>query len=97
VPEEWHERYAAGEANLGLYRSKGWKVLTKNGMVTPCERYRVCPIRDYTDRGRLESYWVDNYCLVSNRSCVRYQMEERGGAYHHPDNMLPDGTMREGL
>ncbi|MBN2357873.1 MAG: uracil-DNA glycosylase [Deltaproteobacteria bacterium] len=64
-------------------------------MVTPCGWYRVCPIKDHTDRGRLESYWVDNYCLVSNRSCVRYQMEERGA--YHADNMLPDGTTREGL
>jgi len=95
VPEGWHERYVPGAPDLALYRNKGWEILTRMGMVTPCKWYPVCPIRDYTDRGRLESYWVDNYCMVDSRTCVRYQMEESG--VYHPDNILPDGTTREGL
>ncbi|MBN2721063.1 MAG: uracil-DNA glycosylase [Proteobacteria bacterium] len=64
-------------------------------MVTPCDWYPVCPIKGYTDQGRLETFWVDNYCMVGSKRCVRYRMEEKG--LFHPDNMLPDGTTREGL
>jgi hypothetical protein len=60
-----------------------------------CKWYYSCPIKYFTDQGKLESYWVENYCLKGNKNCIRYQMEERGE--YHPDNMLPDGTIREGL
>jgi len=33
--------------------------------------------------------------LIENRSCIRYQIEERGEP--HPDWMLPDGTLDEKL
>jgi predicted metallo-beta-lactamase superfamily hydrolase len=95
VSEHWHERYAAGAADLDPYRRGGWALLLEKGMVKPCDWYRASPICEDTDRGGLESYWVDNYCLVGNRNCVRYQMKERGG--RPPDNLLPDGTVREGL
>ncbi len=60
-----------------------------------CKWYNTCPIKKFTDQGKLEKYWVENYCLGGNKNCIRYQMEERGE--YHPDNMLPDGTIREGL
>jgi hypothetical protein len=63
--------------------------------ITPCKWYPVCPIRVYTERGDLERYWVETYCLAGNRNCLRYRMEEQGK--RHPDNMLPDGRIRDGL
>ena len=60
-----------------------------------CKWYHCCPINYYTKRGLLERKWVEEYCLIGNKDCVRYHMEERGE--YHPDNMLPDGTVREGL
>jgi hypothetical protein len=32
---------------------------------------------------------------VGNKDCVRYQKEERGE--YHPDNMLPNGEIKEDL
>lgn len=60
-----------------------------------CKWYSVCPIKYFTDSGKLEKYWVENYCLVNNKKCVRYEMEEKGE--FHPDNLLPDGTVRKDL
>lgn len=61
----------------------------------PCKWYSCCPIRRYTDAGKLERCWVEHYCLVGNTQCLRYRMEERHEP--HPDNMLPDGQIREDL
>jgi hypothetical protein len=63
--------------------------------IKPCKWYSCCPIRLFTEQGKLERHWVENYCLVGNENCVRYRMEEKNE--YHPDNMLPDGTLREGL
>jgi hypothetical protein len=67
----------------------------KEGSHTPCKWYYCCPIRTYTEQGKLERYWIENYCLAGNKSCIRYQMEEKGE--YHPSNMLPDGEIREDL
>ncbi|MBN1439996.1 MAG: hypothetical protein JW929_11360 [Anaerolineales bacterium] len=95
VPDAWHAEYASGKADAGSYRIPGWKALIDKGRITPCRWYPVCPIREYTERGELERYWVEAYCLVGNRNCLRYRMEEQGKP--HPDNLLPDGEIREGL
>jgi hypothetical protein len=58
-----------------------------------CKWYQVCPIKYYTDKGILDDFWVKNYCLIGNKECVRYIMEERGE--YHPDNMLPDGSIKD--
>jgi hypothetical protein len=50
-------------------------------------------MKAYTKQGKLERYWIENYCLVDNRYCHRYQMEEQG--QYHPDFMLPNGKMRK--
>lgn len=63
--------------------------------VTPCKWYRTCPIRRYTEQGRIESKWVERYCLVGNPDCVRYQMEAAGA--FHLDHMLPNGELRQEL
>ncbi len=60
-----------------------------------CEWYYCCPIKRFTDEGKLERYWVEHYCLVGNKSCVRYQKEKRGE--YHPDELLPNGEIREDL
>jgi len=60
-----------------------------------CKWYSVCPIKEYTDSGLLDPKWVDSFCKGGWEKCVRYQMEERG--VPHPDWMLPDGSLDEGL
>ncbi len=67
----------------------------KEQKAKPCIWYSCCPIRTYTDQGKLERIWVENYCLAGDKSCVRYQMESKGKA--HPDNMLPNGEIRKEL
>lgn len=44
----------------------------------------------FYEEGKLEARWVEKYCHGNWKTCIRYQMEERGEP--HPDNMLPDGT-----
>lgn len=95
VPENWHEAYKEKRADFNDYRRQGWIVLREKKKVSPCVWYDTCPIKSYSDRGFLETFWVDQYCLVNNNSCVRYQMEKAGES--HPDNMLPDGTLRDDL
>lgn len=91
VPSGWHEAYSRGEEDIEIYRIKGWKALIEHDVIAPCQWYSVCPIKQFTDAGRLDRYWVENYCLVGNTGCVRYAMEERGE--YHPDSMLPNGEM----
>ncbi|MHA1792809.1 MAG: uracil-DNA glycosylase [Promethearchaeota archaeon] len=61
----------------------------------PCKWYRVCPVKRYCDSGKIDRKWVEEYCLVGNKDCVRYKLEEKG--IYHPNNMLPDGSIREDL
>ncbi|MBN1533950.1 MAG: uracil-DNA glycosylase [Spirochaetes bacterium] len=67
----------------------------RRGRIRPCKWYSCCPIKRFTEAGRLNRYWIENYCLVGSKSCIRYQMEERGE--YHPDAMLPNGEIREDL
>jgi hypothetical protein len=60
-----------------------------------CKWYPVCPIKYFVDHGLLDEKWVNEYCLVGNKECIRYQMEESG--HYHPDNMLPNGEIKEDL
>lgn len=60
-----------------------------------CKWYFCCPIKYYVENDKLERKWIEEYCLVSNKACVRYEMEERG--IPHPDNLLPNGEIREDL
>ena len=55
----------------------------------------MCPIKYFVDHGLLDEKWVNEYCLVGNKECIRYQMEESG--HYHPDNMLPNGEIKEDL
>ena len=61
----------------------------------PCIWFSVCPMKRFYEAGKLEKYWIEEYCLKANPACVRKKMEDEGR--YHPDNMLPDGTIRKGL
>ncbi len=60
-----------------------------------CKWYPICPITYYIKQGLLDPKWGENYCLIGNHDCIRYQMEEQGK--FHPDQMLPDGTIDKSL
>jgi hypothetical protein len=60
-----------------------------------CKWYQICPIKYFVDHDKLDRKWVENYCLVGNTNCIRYQMEESGQS--HPDNMLPNGYIDQDL
>jgi len=66
-----------------------------NVLLKPCKWYPVCPIKHFTDQGKLDPQWVQLYCRGDWESCVRYHMEEN--SEYHPDWMLPDGTLDEQL
>ena len=59
-------------------------------IMAKCKWYDVCPIVRFVEEGRLDRKWIEKYCLVGNKKCIRYQMEEKDEP--HPDNLLPDGT-----
>jgi hypothetical protein len=48
-------------------------------------------MKRFYEEGKLDEKWVKEYCWGDNSRCVRKRMEEAGE--HHPDNMLPDGTI----
>jgi len=64
-------------------------------LLTDCKWYPVCPMKRYYEGGYLEKEWIDRYCQGDWKSCIRYQMEERGE--FHPVWMLPDGNFDERL
>jgi uracil-DNA glycosylase family 4 len=66
-----------------------------NVVFTECKWYPVCPMKRYSEQGKLSGEWIERYCRGDWERCVRYQMEERGE--FHPDRMLPDGTLHEEL
>lgn len=60
-----------------------------------CHWYEVCPMKYFYEKGLLEEKWVADYCWVCNPHCIRKKLEEQGK--YHPDNMLPDGSIRKEL
>lgn len=67
--------------------------LNKKGKI--CKWYQICPIKYFVDSGKLNREWVENYCLIGNKECVRYKLEENGK--FHPDSLLPDGEINKDL
>ncbi len=59
-----------------------------------CKWYNVCPLRKLEKEGKISYRWRKEYCKTEEnwKNCKRYQMEEEGIA--HPDNMMPDGTIK---
>ncbi len=64
-------------------------------MKTECKWFYVCPINYFTQEGKLDKHWVNDYCKNNWNNCVRYYKEEHG--IYHPDNMLPDGKIDKNL
>jgi len=95
VNKDWHRDYAQGTGSCDRYRIKGWETLVEREKISPCRWYHCCPIKRFTEQGKLDRYWIENYCLVGNKECIRYQMEEKGE--YHPNNMLPNGVARTSL
>jgi len=60
-----------------------------------CKWYKCCPIKFFVENGKLEKKWVEEYCLIGNKNCIRYKLEMKNKP--HPDNMLPNGEIREEL
>jgi len=60
-----------------------------------CKWIDVCPLRRFEMEGLLDNKWKKHYCEKDFEKCKRYQMQEKG--QFHPDNMLPDGTIKEDL
>jgi DNA polymerase len=63
----------------------------------PCKWYSVCPLRKYEREGRISLVWAEKFCESDDVwiACERYKLEEQN--IYHPDHMLPDGTMGQGL
>jgi len=60
-----------------------------------CKWYCCCPIRYYTEDGKLDKKWSEKYCHGNWEKCIRYQKEEN--EIYHPDNLLPNGEIDENL
>jgi len=63
----------------------------------PCRWIDVCPLRAYEKKGLISERWKKEYCKTDDnwKNCRRYQMTEK--CEHHPDNMMPDGTINKSL
>jgi len=64
-------------------------------LLRDCEWYPVCPMKRFYEEGKLDKKWIELYCKGDWKSCIRYQMVEKGEV--HPDWMLPDGTLDKKL
>ncbi len=64
-------------------------------LLKDCKWFLVCPMKRFYEQGKLDKKWIELYCKGDWESCVRYQMEKQGR--FHPDWMLPDGSLEEGL
>ena len=60
-----------------------------------CKYFPGCPMREFLLKGKLEKKWVENYCFNNHKNCKRYERAEKGNIA--PDNMLPNGEIREDL
>ena len=60
-----------------------------------CYYYNICPMKIFYEEGKIERFWVENYCFKGGENCKRKEMEEKG--IPHPDNMLPDGKIDPNL
>ena len=64
-------------------------------IMNECKWYPICPIKRFTEQGKINKYWVKNYCKGEWNNCIRYKMEEQGE--YHPDWMMPDGNIDKKL
>ena len=52
-------------------------------------------MKRFYEEGKLDRKWIEKFCKGNWKSCIRYQIEEKG--IPHPDNMLPNGDIDENL
>jgi len=64
-------------------------------MSKTCKWFEVCPLKRYYEEGKLKKKWIEDYCKGDYKNCVRYKMVEKG--IPNPDNMLPNGEIRDDL
>ena len=64
-------------------------------MKKTCKWYNCCPINFFVKKNMLDQKWIENYCLIGNKECVRYKLEEKNEP--HPDNLLPNGEIKDNL
>lgn len=93
VPDDWHRDYSKGKTSFDDYREKSWETLIKKRKVEPCKWYDFCPIPKLARERKIDKYWVENYCLVGNKNCVRYKQEEKGIPHKR---ILPNGEKLNG-
>jgi len=62
---------------------------------TKCKWFELCPLKRFTEEGKIGKYWTEKYCFGEYLKCERYKLEESG--IFHPDNMLCDGSIRKDL
>jgi len=60
-----------------------------------CKWFYACPMKFFFERGKLDKYWIENFCFREGKGCRRYELEEKG--IPHPDNMLPSGEIDKTL
>lgn len=83
------------ESGIVVYYSRGdmgdnMDFISKLKNRTVCKWTHSCPVGKRTASGEIPPYWVDNYCLAGNKTCIRYIKESNNEA--HSERMLPDGT-----
>ena len=49
----------------------------------------------FREQGKIDEYWIKQYCFDQWGKCIRYQKEEAG--IYHPDNMMPNGQINKNL
>ncbi len=62
---------------------------------THCKWMCCCPMVRFYKEGKLERKWIELYCKGDWKSCIRYQMEEKG--IYHEDCMRQDGKIIDKL
>ncbi len=50
-------------------------------IMNECKWYPICPIKRFIEQGKVNKYWVRNYCKGDWNNCIRYKMEEQSEEY----------------
>ena len=80
--------YKQGLVDITYPKSLASKILVPLPLLVRC-------IRKFEKQGKIDNRWRKQYCEGDFSRCKRYQMTEKGTS--HPDNMMPDGSIIEGL
>lgn len=60
-----------------------------------CKYFLECPLREFEEKGLINSSWRQKYCQRDFKNCERYRDVSRG--IPHPTNKLPDGKIYKNL